>query len=299
MLRGETRDVESAGLSLWTERFGEPGDPVVLLVMGTATQSIGWPDDLVRALTGAGRQVLRFDHRDTGRSDSVDFGTDPYTLDDMAADCVAVLDGWDVGAAHVVGASLGGALGQLLAVHRPERVRTLTTIMTSLMSFNPAPVWERALAGQAPDPDQLPPPTPEFLEMAMRMRSGPPEADADLAAVRLLHGDGLPFDEQAARANVELARDRARDPDKAGQHDLAGREMTEARQASLDAVTAPALVVHGTHDPLYQPAHAEALAGAIPGARLHIEQGMGHGFFAPGLPRRIGELIAAHTGGAA
>ncbi|MFC5829282.1 alpha/beta fold hydrolase [Nonomuraea insulae] len=83
-------------MRLWTERFGGSGDPVVLLVMGTSTPGLGWPDELVETLVAGGRQVIRFDHRDTGRSDCVDFATHPYTVDDMAGDAVAVLDAYDI-----------------------------------------------------------------------------------------------------------------------------------------------------------------------------------------------------------
>ena len=120
--------VRSGPVRLWTQRFGRPADPAVLLVMGTSTQGIGWPDELVEALVNSGRQVIRFDHRDTGRSDSVDFATHPYALADLAADAAAVLDGHGVTAAHIVGASLGAAIGQWLAVHRQARVRTLTAM---------------------------------------------------------------------------------------------------------------------------------------------------------------------------
>src|SRR4051794_33939323 len=100
MLTGEEKFVRCGQVRLWTERFGRPGDPTVLLVMGTSTQGIGWPDVFVEALVNSGRQVIRFDHRDTGRSDSVDFATHPYALADMAADTVAVLDGYGVTAAE-------------------------------------------------------------------------------------------------------------------------------------------------------------------------------------------------------
>ncbi|GLY24106.1 hypothetical protein Misp04_38380 [Micromonospora sp. NBRC 101691] len=148
MLTGEEKFVRSGHVRLWTERFGHPDDPTVLLVMGTATQAIGWPDELVEALVNSGRQVIRFDHRDTGRSDSVDFTTHPYTLADMAADTAAVLDGHGVTAAHIVGTSLGAAIGQWLAVHQAVRVRTLTAMASSPMGNDPGPAWARAMAGQ-------------------------------------------------------------------------------------------------------------------------------------------------------
>src|ERR1700761_866636 len=98
--------------------------------MGTSAQGIGWPDELVGTLVAGGRQVIRFDHRDTGRSTCVDFATQPYALADMAADALAVLDGHDAAAAHIAGASLGGAIAQWLPVHPPERGGTPTPVIT-------------------------------------------------------------------------------------------------------------------------------------------------------------------------
>ena len=293
--------VSSGGLRLWTERFGEPDDPAVLLVMGTSTQGIGWPEELVEALVAGGRQVIRYDHRDTGRSDCVDFAAHPYTLADMAGDATAVLDGHGIAAAHVVGASLGGAIGQWLAVHRPERVLTLTAIMTGPMGHDAGPAWARALGGQAPDPGDLPPPSSRFLEHLGWLARSPRTTREDLLAAdletwRALNGDALPFDEQAARRFVEASYERASDYAAATQHDPAGRRMTGDRLVPLSSITAPTLVVHGTADPLRPLPHGAALAGQIPGARLRTVDGMGHGFFSPGLPRRVAGLVLEHTG---
>ena len=98
--------VASAETRLWTQRFGSPRDPAVLLIMGTSAQGIGWPDELIEVLVAGGRQVIRYDHRDTGRSSCVDFATRPYALADMAADAIAVLDGHHVPAAQIPGARL-------------------------------------------------------------------------------------------------------------------------------------------------------------------------------------------------
>ncbi|TMR96672.1 alpha/beta fold hydrolase [Nonomuraea basaltis] len=292
----EEKFVPSGELQLWTERFGDPADPVVLLVMGTSTAGIGWPDELVDRLVAGGRQVIRYDHRDTGRSTCVDFAKHPYTLADLAADAIAVLDGHGVAAAHVAGASLGGAIGQWLAAHRPERVTALTAIMTSPMGAAAGPVWARALAGQAPDPGDLPPPAPRFLEHLARSAAGPrttreEHIAANLETWRVLNGDVLPFDEDAAQRFVEASYDRSGDPAAALNHDAAGRLMTEDRRVPLSSIKAPTLVVHGTEDPLLPLPHGEALAAEIPHARLRTIPGMGHTFLSPGLPRRVADLI--------
>jgi pimeloyl-ACP methyl ester carboxylesterase len=246
---------------------------VILLVMGTSTQGIGWPDELVETLIEGGRQVLRFDHRDTGQSDCVDFAAAPYTLTDMAADALAVMDGHQVPAAHVAGASMGGTIGQLLATHHPERVLTLTAIMTSPMGYNAGPAWARALAGQDPEPGDLPPPAPQFLQhIATRASSQPASRDERITVStetwRVLNGTTLPFGAEAARRHIEDSYARARDIQAATHHDLAGRQMTSDRQA---------------------------LAALIPGARFQPVPGMGHGFFSPGLPGQIARTILEHT----
>ncbi|XTZ17398.1 alpha/beta fold hydrolase [Micromonospora echinospora] len=301
MLSGDERFVQSGRLRLWTERFGDPGHPTILLIMGTSTQGIGWPEELLEALVGSGRQVIRFDHRDTGRSDCVDFTTDPYALADMAADAAAVLDAYGVAAGHIVGTSLGAAIGQWLAVHRAPRVRTLTAMASSPMGHNPGPSWARAMAGQPAAPDELPPPTTRFVNHVMASARAPrttqqERLDADVQTWRVLNGDVLPFDEAAARRFVERCYARAGNLGAALNHDLAGRRFDDDRRVPLSAVTAPTLVVHGSADPLFPPSHGEALAAQIPGARLEMVAGMGHHpFFSPGLTQRIADVIVRHT----
>ncbi|MFF5225733.1 alpha/beta fold hydrolase [Dactylosporangium sp. NPDC000521] len=301
MLTGEEKFVRSGHVRLWTERFGRPDDPTVLLVMGTSTQGIGWPDELVEALVNSGRQVIRFDHRDTGRSDSVDFTTHPYALADMAGDTAAVLDGYGVTAAHIVGTSLGAAIGQWLAVHQPARVRTLTAMASSPMGNNPGPAWAKAMAGQPAAADELPPPTARFLSHLMAFAKAPrttaqQRIDADVQTWRALNGDVLPFDEPAARRFVEDCYARANNLAAASNHDLAGRRWDDDRRASLSRITAPALVLHGSDDPLFPQAHGEALAAQIPAARLEVVPGMGHHpFFSPDLTERIAGSIIRHT----
>ena len=300
MSSAEEKFVASGEMRLWTERSGKHGDPAVLLIMGTSAQGIGWPDELVDVLVAGGRQVIRFDHRDTGRSTCVDFATQPYALAEMAADALAVLDAHHIAAAHIAGASLGGAIGQWLAVHRPGRVLTVSAIMTGPLGHDAGPAWARALAGQDPDPGDLPPPSARFLRhlaerAAMPQTTREEQVAAGIETWRVLNGDALPFDEPAARRFVEASYDRAADVAAAVNHDRAGRQMTPDRFAPLSKITAPALVIHGTEDPLRPLPHGQALAAQIPGARLEAVPGMGHGFFSPGLPRHVGQIILDHT----
>ncbi|XVU22841.1 alpha/beta fold hydrolase [Actinoplanes sp. CA-054009] len=281
--------VSSGPLRIWTERTGDPGLPAVLLIMGSAAQGVSCPDELVDRLAGRGVQVIRFDHRDTGRSSVVDFDADPYTISDMARDCLAVLDGLGLRSAHVAGASLGGMIGQWLAVHAPERVRSLTVMSSSLMNHDPSALWARARAGEPADPDDLPPPTAAFL--AHEAAGLPPGVESDVALFRVFNGPVRPFDEAAARAMLELALSRAADPAAAAHHHRAVWRDDPSLAAPLSSITAPTSIVHGDQDPIYPLGHGRALAAAIPGAALHVVPGMGHVLTSPGLPEEVADLI--------
>ncbi|REG00650.1 pimeloyl-ACP methyl ester carboxylesterase [Asanoa ferruginea] len=264
----------AGGLRLWTERIGDPDHPPVLLIMGSAAQGITCPDALVIRLVERGAQVIRFDHRDTGRSSVVDFDAQPYALADLAADCLAVLDGHGLATAHVAGMSMGGMIAQWLGVHAPGRVRSLTLLTSS-------PMGNRS--------GDLPPPAPEFLaHLAAGLAPG---VESDVELFRVFNGPVRPFDEPGARAMLERAWARATDPAAARNHDRAGRTFAPDRLAPLSSITAPTTIVHGDQDPVFPLAHGEALAAAIPGAHLHVVPGMGHIFYSPGLPEEIADLI--------
>jgi pimeloyl-ACP methyl ester carboxylesterase len=285
--------VDSGPLRLWTERTGHPDDPAVLLVTGSSAQGYTFPDALVTRLAGHGLQVIRYDHRDTGLSSVVDYERHPYGLADMSADAVAILDAYGLKSAHIAGASMGGMIAQWLGVHEPARVRSLTLLSTTPMGYNPGPIWERALAGEPADPAALPPPTEPILRHTIDSEGAPAGVDADMAIFRVMNGDGRPFDEPGTRAMLERCWARTTDPSAAANHLQAGMRMTPDRFAPLATITAPTTILHGDHDPIYLLAHAEALAAAIPHARLHVVPGMGHAYFSPGLPEELADLIAA------
>jgi fermentation-respiration switch protein FrsA (DUF1100 family) len=154
--------------------------------------------------------------------------------------------------------------------------------------------------GEPAEPGDLPPPAPQFLRHLAKLGSSPPVTREERIAAgvetwRVLNGTTLFFDADAVRRHVETSYDRARDFQAATHHDPAGRQMTPDRQAPLAGITAPTLVIHGTDDPLLPLAHGQALAALIPGARFRPVPGMGHGFFSPGLPAQIAEMILDHT----
>ena len=276
------RMVEANGVELCTESFGDPADPPILLVMGMGGSMLWWEEGFCRVLAGAGRFVIRYDHRDTGRSVTFERGRPGYTAADLVGDAVGVLDAYGIAAAHVVGVSMGGALAQLLALDFPERVASLVLISTS-----------RAVPGDRP----LPPSTDEFARFVATV-----EVDwSDAASVieylvdysRVLAGGRRPFDEAALR---ELARrdvERARDFAAAQNHDaLAGDERS---REPLSSVMARTLVIHGTADPMFPLAHGAALAEEIPGARLLPLEGAGHGVDRADWDT-VARAILEHTG---
>ncbi|WP_328291313.1 alpha/beta fold hydrolase [Kineococcus sp. NBC_00420] len=283
------RFVAAGPLRIWSEAVGDPELPAVLMVAGSAAQGISWPDALVDRLVQRGVQVIRFDHRDTGHSSVVDFDAHPYTIGDMARDCLAVLDGHGVDTAHVAGTSLGGMIAQWLAVHAPHRVRSLTVMSSSLMGHDPSAVWARAQVGEPVDPDDLPPPSPAYLtHLAAELPAG---IESDVALFRVFNGPVRPFDEKAARSMLELAMSRATDPAAAAHHHRAVWLDDPSLLAPLSSITAVTSIVHGDQDPIYPLGHGEALAAAIPGAVLQVVPGMGHVMTSPGLPEEVADLI--------
>ena len=167
---------------------GDPGDPPVLLITGAMAQAINWPDAFVDRLVAGGRQVIRTTIGTPGESDSVDFDAKPYTLADLAWDALAVLDGFGIGAAHLVGASMGGVIAQGLASLKPERVLTLTAMNTTPIDGG----------------DDLPPPDETFLRKLKEAESLPRDTvaqrvEADLVIYEAMNGAELPFD-RAMRA---------------------------------------------------------------------------------------------------
>src|SRR5262245_17723422 len=168
------RTIRANGIEIWCEDFGHPSDPAILLVMGAGGQAVLWPDEFVGALWEAGHRVIRYDNRDTGQSTCCDFATSPYALGDMARDAVGVLDALGIERAHVVGASMGGMIGQTLAIEHPERLRSLTSIMSSPAGGG----IMKAMLGGGGDA-RLPAPAPRVLEYMRASAEKPPRTDAE------------------------------------------------------------------------------------------------------------------------
>jgi pimeloyl-ACP methyl ester carboxylesterase len=273
--------IEVNSVELCTESFGGPSDPAVLLVMGIGASMLWWEEGFCRLLAGGGRFVIRYDHRDTGRSVTYERGHPEYTGADLIADAVAILDVYGIAAAHVVGVSAGGAFAQLLAIGFPERVLSLTLISTS-----PATTGERSL----PSPTER---FDAFLASAEVDWSDHRSVIEHLVGYqRMLAGGARPFDEEAWRELVRRDVERARDIGASQNHNQIAEG--DAPAGPISSIAAPTLVIHGTADPLFPPAHGQALAEEIPGANLLMLERAGHGLERADW-ERVSNAILAHT----
>jgi pimeloyl-ACP methyl ester carboxylesterase len=258
------RMIEANGVELCTEPFGDLGDPPVLLVMGVSASMLWWEEGFCRLLAEGGRFVIRYDHRDTGRSVTYQPGRARYTGSDLVADAVGVLDAYGLVAAHVVGVSAGGAFAQLLALGFPDRVLSLVLISTS-----PATGGERGL--------------PSATERFGGFFSSAEVDWSDRGSLieylvgyeRMLAGGVRPFDELAWRGLVGREVERARDIAASQNHTMIPED--DVRSEPISAISVATLVIHGTADPMFPLEHAQALADEIPGARLLTLDGAGHG----------------------
>ena len=251
------------GITLCYETFGDPGDPPMLLIMGLATQMIGWPDEFCEQLAGRGFQVVRFDNRDSGRSTHVPGRPPPlgqlvrrridpvlYTLSDMADDALGLMRALELEPAHVVGASMGGMIAQTLAAEHPEAVRIAR--LDHVQHRQPLERAARARAVSVP---------------AARRR--PPIARASSStSTRCTRRSARGAYRATRSASVMIAArsyDRGHDPAASGRQ-LGAITASGNRTAALRRITAPTLVIHGTDDRLVRPSGGRATARAIPGA---------------------------------
>lgn len=281
--REPQRLISSGDATICAEAFGDPGDPPLLLVMGQMASMMWWADEFCERLAASGRYVIRYDHRDTGRSTGYPPGEPGYTPSEMRCDAFAVLDGYGIEGAHLVGISMGGAIVQVLALERPDRALSVTAISTTPISID--------------SETELPAPSPGYMEHA-GAAEGLDWADAEaikaflLSDSRALAGTGHAFDERAARDLIEAEFARADNPLSLVNHELL--DADEEPEWDLEELRAPLLVIHGTADPLFPYPHGEALAGAVAGATLETIDGGGHELHRDDWDQII-DAIARHT----
>jgi len=271
------------------QRMGSRDAPVVLLIMGVAAQMIHWPDAFCNALVNSGLQVIRFDNRDSGLSSHIrdapapnlpavlagDLGTASYNLTHMAADTVGLMDALGISSAHIVGASMGGQIAQIIAADFPHRVLSLTSMMSTTGNRSVgqvSPFALREIFGNPPGPSR---------EDVIQHR---------VKVVRAIGSPGFPADESEVAARAALAYDRAHDPVAMARQAVATVASGD-RTARLRTISLPTLVIHGLADQMCDVSGGRATAEAIPNAELVLVEGMGHDL-APGLRVRIASLIS-------
>lgn len=292
--------VAANGMDIAYVENGDRSGPAILLIMGLGMQLIAWPDEFCEGLARRGFRVVRFDNRDVGLSTKARGGgaiavaaafasalaglpvAAPYLLSDMARDAIGLMDALGIERAHIVGASMGGMIAQIIAAERPERVLSLTLIMSS-----------------SGDPD-LPRSDPRLIQALFLRRFAFTRERAVRQAMRfyrLIASPGFPTSQEQLRAKVERSVDRCYYPAGVGRHLLAIL-ASGSRVAMLGRIRAPTLVLHGADD-IFVPVEAgRDTAARIPGARLRIIPGMGHDL-APGLIPILVEAIAEHCTAAA
>lgn len=265
----ESRIIRANHVDLCVETFGDPTDPSVLLIMGAGASMDWWPDEFCDRLARS-RHVIRYDLRDTGQSTSYEPGAPAYTGYDLVGDAIGVLDSFAITRAHVVGMSMGGAIAQHLAVDHPNRLASVTLISTL------------AVGADAAD---LPPMSDELRLFFSQPPDEPDWSDRE-AVIDYMVAGTRPF-----QGSVRVEEPALRD--------LAGRVFDrtlnvastmanhwllddgDADEPQVDHIDVPTLVMHGTEDPLFPFEYGEALAGAVPGARLVPLEGVGHGELPP------------------
>ena len=287
------RMIKGNRIEICTDSFGDPAEPTILLVMGAGGSMLSWDDEFCQRLADNGRFVIRYDNRDTGKTTPLCPPGEPdYTLVDLADDAVAVLDAYQIDQAHFVGVSMGGMIVQLIGLNHPERVLTLTPIMSTPQ----VGVVTDAFAGK--DVTELSPPHPKVLELVVR-RGQFDWTDRDaviknqVESFTLIKGSAYPADPSMAES---IARDFDRAINYASSvNHTPAMAQSEPWHERLGEISVPTLVIHGDEDPILPYDHGQALHAAISGSTLLTMEGVGHE-----LPRGVWDTvipaILEHTG---
>jgi pimeloyl-ACP methyl ester carboxylesterase len=289
--------IKANGIDIEYESFGRENDPVILLIMGLGGQLTMWPEAFCRGLAAKGFRVIRFDNRDIGKSTHLtDKDTPnvaelmakllsgeevkaPYLLDDMAADAAALLDALGIAKAHIVGASMGGMIAQLVAVNHPGKTKSLISIMST--------------TGRR----DLPPATPEAMAALVTPPASMEREDRIAAGMRTwkaIGSPGYPASDAELRATVARDIDRVPYEPTGFARQMAAIVASPPRNLMLQTVRVPALVIHGGDDPLVPVDGGKDTAASIPGAELIIVPGMAHDFtdaLVPVYLQHVGDFV--------
>jgi proline iminopeptidase len=286
----------AAPLHIEYESLGDPAHPAIVLIMGLGMQLMAWPDSFCQALVARGYRVIRFDNRDCGLSGRAPgkkranlllamaasaLGLPvraPYTLEDMAGDTVGLMDRLGIERAHIVGASMGGMIAQVLAAKFPQRVLSLTSIMSSSGNrrvSKPSKKARKVLLSRPADPKNPDSVIEHLVEM-----------------FGVIGSPGYPSTREELRSRIGHSVRRAYEPAGTARQLLAIIASGDRRKL-LQTITAPTLVLHGADDPLVPLAAGRDTAQNIPGASLQVIEGMGHDFPEALMPR-LAQAIAEH-----
>lgn len=279
------------GIQIYYETFGEPNNPAILLIMGLDAQCVIYGENVIKPLVEAGFYVIRFDNRDIGLSTWMNdtwHRSRPYSLEDMAKDSVELLDFLQIKQAHLIGVSMGGMIAQHIAISFPEKVLSLTSIMSSGYALNPTIVskFSHKLIFR------LVPFLVKRFYVKNKYSNHKVSVGSYVATYRLLRGKRFEFDEAHFRQifTESIERRKGQNP-RARYQQFCAIVASGSRLQKLGQIKAPTLVIHGTADPLVNPKHAEIYAPLIPNARLLMIEGMGHELPKGALEEVLPEII--------
>jgi pimeloyl-ACP methyl ester carboxylesterase len=294
VLHTDEAQARANGIEIAYDTYGDPGAAPLLLIMGLGGQLINWDEAFCVQLVARGYRVIRFDNRDAGLSTkfteagvpdinqlnlALERGETmqtPYTLQDMAGDALGLLDALKIDSAHVLGSSMGGRIAQLMAIYYPHRVRTLTSIMSTMGEPG------------------VPPPNPEALSVLLEPAPTDREGyiESSVLSSRVTGGSGFSINEARVRQRAGQAFDRSFSPDGVIRQYAALMSAASSKH-DLKSLSVPTLIIHGSEDPLISAEVAVDMANTIPDATLLIIEGMGHSVM--DIPQIWPQILDAFT----
>lgn len=281
------------GLEIFTESIGDKNNPAIILIMGAMNQGIFWYQEFCQNLSDAGFFVIRYDHRDTGFSSVIDFKSYPYDLYDLTSDVVEILDGYDLFKAHIVGISMGGFIGQLLAINYQDRVQTLTLISTTA-DHRP---YMDATIGNLNNKYDFPYPDKKFLDYIENSKNNPPKNDEEfrnyqVEGWKIMFGQKLnDIDLNELLKLIDLSNKRNKNKFSPFNHGLAVSSSKD-RIEIIKKITVPTLILHGENDPCFPLKHGKFLNKGISNSKLEIIKNMGH-MFSLNESKNVSKLITS------
>ena len=290
MKKENEKYIKSNDIQIYTEAFGEQQKPTVLLISGAMAPARFWTDEFCKQISDAGYFVIHYDHRDMGLSTSIDYEKNPYTLNDLEKDAIAILDAYKIKKAHFVGHSMGGMLVQLLALNYPERCLSITSISDGLLSNISLSKKDKEILDRTWKILLENKPTMNFEE----------SLPGFLKSYKYLNGT-VTFDQKMAEEYIKDMYQQSKHmfKTKDGQiksfqiphNHVKAQENIKVTKEDLQKITTPTLIIHGQEDYIMLPINAQQTAQAIPNSKLKIIPGMGHMIFNHDLENEIAKLI--------